>query len=275
LSGALLLIVAQSRFLEEKATGCDNNVGSGDFMAARESKPVTVVNRALSILGAFHEHSPVLTLAELSKRTGLYKSTLLRLIFTLERAGYIARGIDGTYRIGHVPFRIGRIFQLGVQPAGVVVPILEQLAHATDETASFAVRSGDVRVILYGANSRHALRDQRTPGDSIPLNVGAAGAIFMAFSEPYDRKFATIRRALCAKSMGQVTLGAIGLAAPVFGSDGKLAGAVSVVGPASRLDRRAIANSRKHLLNAARALTTCFGGDPSQFDPAIKALSRK
>ena len=47
------------------------------------SQGVAAVNRALSILQAFEGETEALTLALLARRTGLYKSTLLRLIASL------------------------------------------------------------------------------------------------------------------------------------------------------------------------------------------------
>ena len=59
---------------------------------------VAAVDRALSILDALTDEK--ISLAELSKRTGLYKSTVLRLAKSLERFGYILRTDDGSYRLG-------------------------------------------------------------------------------------------------------------------------------------------------------------------------------
>ena len=52
---------------------------------------VAAVDRALSILGAFSESDAKLSLAEISKRTGLYNSTVLRLMKSLEKFGYMYR----------------------------------------------------------------------------------------------------------------------------------------------------------------------------------------
>ncbi len=59
---------------------------------------VAAVERALSILDALTDEK--ITLAELSKRTDLYKSTVLRLAKSLERFGYVFRDDDGCYRLG-------------------------------------------------------------------------------------------------------------------------------------------------------------------------------
>ena len=49
------------------------------------SPGVAAVDRALTILSAFEDAPEPMTLAELARRTGMYKSTLLRLVFAAER----------------------------------------------------------------------------------------------------------------------------------------------------------------------------------------------
>ena len=52
---------------------------------------VAAVERALEVLQAFRVQDASLTLADLEERTGLYKSTILRLAATLENFGYLSR----------------------------------------------------------------------------------------------------------------------------------------------------------------------------------------
>lgn len=61
---------------------------------------VAAVERALSILDAFRAAQGELSLATLAERTGLYKSTILRLIVSLEAGGYIRRIESGNYQLG-------------------------------------------------------------------------------------------------------------------------------------------------------------------------------
>ncbi|MDB5800734.1 MAG: IclR family transcriptional regulator [Rhodocyclales bacterium] len=72
---------------------------------------VAAVDRALLILSAFHEEDVALSLALLARRTGLYKSTILRLLQSLLRAGYVVRLPDGNYVVGPEPARLARMFQ--------------------------------------------------------------------------------------------------------------------------------------------------------------------
>ena len=69
-------------------------------MAGSVTDGVAAVERALAILDAFTDQDSELTLAELAKRTKMYKSTILRLARSLESCGYLMRAEDGTFRLG-------------------------------------------------------------------------------------------------------------------------------------------------------------------------------
>ncbi|MBS4153302.1 helix-turn-helix domain-containing protein [Cobetia sp. MC34] len=70
---------------------------------------VEAVERALTLLEAFTPATPRLTLNELAQASGFYKSTILRLMGSLEHFGYVARDSHGIYSIGAA---LGRFAQL-------------------------------------------------------------------------------------------------------------------------------------------------------------------
>src|SRR5438874_7384017 len=103
--------------------------------AAAEQK-VEAVERALAILEAFRDGSKHLSLAELAQRTGLYRSTILRLYASLERFGYLHRGTDGRFCLGPSLLRLGVLYQNAFNLAGYVRPVLQQLVDEPGETAA-------------------------------------------------------------------------------------------------------------------------------------------
>jgi DNA-binding IclR family transcriptional regulator len=108
------------------------------------------------VLDAFEAGPGALTLVELSERTGLYKSTILRIAETLAARGCRVREADGTCQIGPKPFLLGARYQSSVIPAERVLPVLRKLVGLTGESASFNVRNGDHRVCLLRIRARHA-----------------------------------------------------------------------------------------------------------------------
>ena len=65
---------------------------------------VSAVNRALAILDAYTVSDTALSLSALASRTGLYKSTILRLLESLQEFNHITRLADGRYALGPALF---------------------------------------------------------------------------------------------------------------------------------------------------------------------------
>jgi DNA-binding IclR family transcriptional regulator len=241
-------------------------------------KAVASVERALSLLDAFHSNEGDVTLAVLAERTGLYKSTILRLLATLERFGYVARTSGGTYRVGPAALRLAAVYQRTTQPAERILPILASLVEATRESASFTVRNGDSAVCIYRIDSPQIVRDHVKPGDAHPIDRGAGGRAILAFTQPYPANLAAIRRDGVAIARGELTPDFASIAAPVFDATGGVAGSISISGPSSRFPKAATTRMRELLLDAAGAVTLGLGGvipaTPGGSHRAIRASAR-
>lgn len=221
---------------------------------------VAAVDRALAILDAFTEQDHTLSLAELARRTGYYKSTLLRLAASLERRGYLARLEDRSWRLGPAASRLGAVYQIAYELGDLVEPVLQKLAAETGETASFNVRDGGVRVCLYRVESTQRLRDHVRQGEVLPLDRGAGGKVLLAFSGEPGADFDLIRERGVYTAFGQRDPQLGGISAPVFGVRGRLVGALTISFPLSRLDREAAAGLEPVVVGHAADITARLGG---------------
>jgi len=229
-------------------------------MVSPVTEGVAAVERALAILDAFTEDDRTLTLAELARRTGYYKSTLLRLAASLEKRGYLARLEDRSWRLGPAASRLGGIYQVAYDLGDVVEPVLQQLAAQTGETTSFNVRDGDVRVCLYRVESAQRLRDHVRQGEVLPLDRGAGGKVLLAFSGGQGADFDAIRERGVYTAFGERDPHLGGISAPVFGVRGRLVGALTISFPLSRLDREAATRLEPVVVAHAAQITARLGG---------------
>nr|WP_042673684.1 IclR family transcriptional regulator [Methylobacterium sp. B34] len=226
---------------------------------------VAAVDRAFTILAALADQTDPSTLADLARRTGLYKSTILRILASVENAGYAARLHDGRYGLGPMAFRLGLAYEHQNPLRLLVLPILDGLVEAGTESASFHVRHGpDTRICLFRVNSRHSTLDRVEAGDILPLARGAAGRVIAAFSDETGTEQESVRLAGYALSFGERDPSCSGLAAPVFGASGALVGALSLSGPGERFTEEAVACMRSLILDAAHSLSGALGADRSR-----------
>jgi DNA-binding IclR family transcriptional regulator len=224
---------------------------------------VDSLDRAFSILFAFRPDDTPLTLAELASRTGLYKSTLLRLAHALIYHRFLDKLDDGRYRLGSATFTLGSIYQASLNLGDVLLPLMRELNRELGEAVSFHVREGDHRVCLYRIKSSFAIRPEVRQGDIQSLERGAGGRILLAFSGEPGSPYAEIRQVFSYIACGERDPETSGISVPVFGVGQCLLGALGIVGPSNRLGRPEMEQLRPRLLQAAARATDQLGGNPA------------
>ena len=220
---------------------------------------VAAVDRAFAILAAFRDTDRALPLAELGRRTGLYKSTILRLIESIERAGLIRRQEDGSYAIGAAALHLGRLYQASFDLDPLLLPILRELSRASGETASFYVRDRDQRICLRRVEPERSVRSVLHEGDRLPLGSGSAGRVLLAFANGATAANSATAPVIATRGERDPDAGSI--SAPVFRNGRELAGALSLSGPIERFDPPHAKRFGRLLLAAASRLTEQLGGD--------------
>jgi len=233
---------------------------------------VAAVERALTILDAFGPTDQRLALAELSQRTGFYKSTILRIAQSLLRHGYLQHLSDGTYQIGPKPLMLGAIYQRSLRLGDILLPLMHELAKQTGESVSFYSRHDEVRVCLHRVDSKHAVRDHVREGDVLPLDRGSGGRILLAFGGTKGEPYETIRKEHYYISLGERDPETAGISAPIFGSGQLLLGSLTLAGPSSRMDEAFIDKTRVPLLRIVGRATGALGGDAAPIEVALASV---
>lgn len=205
-------------------------------LASENAAPggTAAVDRALSLMLAFNANSSGMTLGDLSTHTGLHKSTVLRLLASLQHADIVTRLNDGTYRLGPAIAKLHRVYTSSFSLGDIIQPILQDLVDQTGESAAFHVRQGEVRVCLYRVDSPHPLRDHVSPGDALPLNQGAGGHVLLAYNEPSHRRHKELRAQGFIIQHGDRVKGLSGISAPIVNGARELVGAMTLTMPTDR-----------------------------------------
>jgi DNA-binding IclR family transcriptional regulator len=219
---------------------------------------VAAAERAMAVLTAFRRGDRTLGLTELAARTGLVKSTILRLAVSLTKFGLLVRLPDGSYQLGAEVLRLGSAYQGALELEQHVMPVLEELVEKTEESASFYVRRGNRRLCLYRVDSPHRLRLFIQPGEMLPMDQSAIASVLRSFREWPLPAAAAVE--LPVYSAGATDPHTAALAMPVFGADARLVGALAVSGPVPRLTPARAQEIKGVLAAAAWGLTRALGG---------------
>ncbi|MGH9407240.1 MAG: IclR family transcriptional regulator [Terriglobia bacterium] len=241
---------------------------------------ISVLEKGFRVLEAFQGEREV-ALRELAARTRLVKSSVFRILFTLERLGYVEKQTGGRYSVAP---RLGRLSS-GQKPpydlSGLATPFLAKLRGRFQETVNLGVLDGGEVLYVQVLESPHPLRMAVHPGMRGPLHSTALGKCLLCrmSREQVDeimrknplraqtsrtiRSAAALQRELekvrsqgCALDNEEDSPGVRCIAAPVLGSDGRVQAAISISGPATRVKPSRDAEFAKALTETAAQLTT-------------------
>jgi DNA-binding IclR family transcriptional regulator len=219
---------------------------------------VAAVDRAIALLGALEATAKPMTLADLARATRLYKSTILRLLVSLEDSRLVVRRSDQRYALGPFAWRLGSAFDATFDLKATVLPICQWLIDQGTESPSFHVRHDDeTRICLCRIDSKHSTLDRVREGDLLPLRRGAPGRVLRVLARGLPLDDGT---PLVYASYGERDPACAAVATGVFGADGGLVGALSLSGPLERFSAPAVKKMARPLLSAAARATRAFGG---------------
>lgn len=219
---------------------------------------VSAVERALAVLTAFRRGDGSLSLAELAARTGMVKSTIMRLAVSLEAFGLLQRREDGGYRLDAECLRLGSIYQHSFDLPEHVTPALKALVETTGETASLYVRHGNERLCLFRHESPHRIRMHVQPGDTRPMDGAAIAEVLRRYEAGLPD--GGIGEDVPLFTSGVTDPHTASMATPVFGLGGALIGALAISGPVTRLTESFAQSQRALLRQAGITLTRACGG---------------
>jgi IclR family transcriptional regulator, acetate operon repressor len=219
---------------------------------------VSLLSRAASIVGAFDDRDPVLSLVELSRRTGLPKSTVHRIVGELVTLRVLERHDDG-YRLGMWLFERGELVPGHRSLSEAALPVMEDLREATRQRIHLAVLDG-VDVVYVEILGTGGLEVVSRTGGRLPAHATGVGKAMLAYSPAATvqarieaglprltprtistsgglvRELRKIRSVGMALDLEEAQLGVSCVAAPVFGADRKVAAGLSVTGVTGSVD---------------------------------------
>ncbi|MBD9283230.1 MAG: hypothetical protein EGQ67_09420 [Clostridiales bacterium] len=181
------------------------------------------LDNALGVLSLFLQEDK-LTLSQIAQRSGLNKTVAYRIVYTLEKRGYLNADREGRYRPGIQLAALGARAQMSRAAVELAKPVLTALSREINETVHFTRR--------YDA-CRATLLDEILPQQGLIAAVRREG--YMLNDQMYEP-------------------GVAALGVPIFAQPGKSAEyAISISGPAERIlpQKERIV---EHLRNAAREL---------------------
>lgn len=252
----------------------------------KSSSNVKSLCKALSLLKLFTPAKTQWALAEMAQALDYHKSSVQRLVTTLEAEGFLERiePTRGVFRLGPMILMLGNVASEGIDLRSAAHPLLLQLADQTQETSHLCVVDQSQCYYLDKVDSQQAIRISTYIGQRLPLHSSAVGkALMSGMSEGEvdsiiaerglpgftantitDRKalfreLAKIRKENLASDNEEYDMGLRCLAAPVKDSRGHVVAAISVSGPIQRLSMEVLEYYAGFVKEAAREVSRRLG----------------
>jgi len=154
-----------------------------------EKYVVKVLEKAMRILDVYSRTENAFTLDDLTKRTGLDKSTVFRILRTMEKNGYIRYDReDGFYRLGLRFMELGGVVYSSTSVRKSASPYLDAIARSLKATILVGVIIDDQFSYIDKKEGDSILRIPSYLGAKMPPTESFLGLTLLAFMDPSERK---------------------------------------------------------------------------------------
>jgi len=229
------------------------------------------VERAIDILECFLDADELL-LYEIAKKTALSSSTILRIINSLQKRGYINRDPETKkYRLGGT-FQsfVERIDRINEEIKKAASQAMEELFEKYNENVRLFVLDGKFRLCIDLIETTNDVRQIIHVGDRRNIDKSATSRLFLAYMTPKQREqlapdleieensLADIVSDGYALSTDSSESGIIAISAPIMNQMGKMVAAISLSGPAFRFINKEMTGKIRDTILAAKQISENF-----------------
>jgi IclR family transcriptional regulator, KDG regulon repressor len=240
---------------------------------------MSVLEKASELIDCLGRAGEPVTLGYVRSALGMPKSSTHRLLGELASLGIVRRTEDGRYSLGPRLLYWGEAaadtFDLRAVAEGPMRGLRDQLG----ESVHLYVRDHDTRICIAAVEGRHELRPFIQLGRPLPLRVGAAGKLLLAFAAADVREI-ELKRALddgaampnapgprlaeqldriraerWATSMGEREEGVSAVATAIVDSRDRVVAALCISAPTTRLGSDRFEEMREPLTGCARKVS--------------------
>lgn len=222
-----------------------------------QNKNKTVV-KSMDILNLFKDHSK-LSLNEIVQLSGIPKTSVHRMIGSLEDMGFLKKDIDNKYSLGLLFMEFGQLVKERLDIRKIALPTMHSLRDEANEAVNLVIKEGNEAIYIEKLETKQPVRVYTKIGRKAPLYGGACPRAILAFLpqmeiEQYLSEIELIKvasgtitdkeellhvLAACRKNGYTVSHSELqdyssAVAAPIFDSANQVVASISLVGPSVR-----------------------------------------
>lgn len=152
---------------------------------AENGRGASAIVNVLRILRCFTVEEPSQGVTEIAEKVGLHKSSVSRVLATLEQEQVVERDeVTRRYRLGLGLIAVAGPLLAGLDVRRVALGDLQQLAETTGETSALGVWNGESSVTVEQVPSRHQIKHTSVLGTHYRTALSATVQVFLAQLDP-------------------------------------------------------------------------------------------
>lgn len=262
-----------------------------DIMTAqpetRDSKGASVISNVIDVLRCFSIEEPLQGVTEIAVQVGLHKSTVSRILATLENENIVERDpLSRRFRLGLGIITLAGPLLADLDVRKVAHPVLQELSRQTGETAALVLWNETESISVEQVVSRSNVKHTSPLGTSYGTALSASVQVFLALEEEdrvrqllasgtiqhpspnskgleaYLTRLGDVRSRGYAVNFGETSVEEVGIAVPVHDHRGDVAAAVLISAPRFRVDKDQLEVLVSACVLAAKDITRRLGGRP-------------
>lgn len=249
----------------------------------------SVVHNVIDVLRCFSSEKPLVGVTEIADQVGLHKSSVSRLLTTLESEGWVEQdSATRKYRLGLGLIAIAGPLLANLNVRKVAYPYLQELAQSSKETTVLAVWEESSAVTVEQIASNRTIKHTSPLGARYASTGSASVQIFLADMDPavvrsltaennthlqegwtptaLEARLKSVRQQGYATNLSETFDDEVGIAAPIYDHRKKVVAAVLIAAPAYRVDETAAENLIQQCVATAANISTRMGNPESPQD---------
>lgn len=245
---------------------------------------VQSVDRTLNILEMLVEADEGMGVTEISNKIDIHKSTVHRLLATLQYRGYVKKAGNDKYKIGFKLFEVGSSVINNLNLRGEVKPYLKELKEISKETVHLGVLDNNKVVYIDKVESNNTIRMYSKIGRRNHASSTSLGKVLLAYSErsvvdqvikeeglkkltentiheeeAFRKHLSKVRNQGYAIDDEEQEYGIRCIAGPIFDYEGNIIASFSVSGPTMRMTESKVESLKEVVKEYSVKISEAFG----------------
>jgi IclR family pca regulon transcriptional regulator len=151
-------------------------------LPAEESDPnfMTSLARGLSVIQAFSQQRRVLTISQVSQRTGIPRAAVRRCLHTLGKLGFVSAEDGRNFSLRPRILALGHAYLSSTPLASAAQPVLRHISNTLNESSSVAILDGDEILYIVRASTSRIMTIDLHVGSRLPAYCTSMGRVLLS-----------------------------------------------------------------------------------------------